>query len=125
VADVVLEETLSTVVGEALAQLHDSNEICRSGQVLAYTAQMLLLILIWLLAVGSLLGARIIGRPLLRSLLLCRHIDAAAGDEAANGISLLTLRLALVEFLVQPGGVEIEVSVKFERAGGVTSGLKK
>lgn len=53
VADVVLEETLGTIVGEALRQLDNGNEEGRGGEVLANAAQGAALVIVGLLAVGG------------------------------------------------------------------------
>lgn len=53
VANVVLEKTRSTVVGETLHKLDNGDEEGRGRQVLANTAQRPLLKVIGLLAIGS------------------------------------------------------------------------
>ena len=53
VADIVLEQALSTVVGEALSQLDNGDEVGRGRQVLADAAQSSLLVVVGLLAIGS------------------------------------------------------------------------
>lgn len=52
-ANVVLEQTLGTIVGETLSQLNDGDEESSSGQVLSDTAQSALLVLVGLLAIRS------------------------------------------------------------------------
>ena len=98
-ADVVLEQTLSTVVGESLSKLHHGNEESRCREVLAYTAESSPLVVVGFLAIS---GSAILGIRLGGSLRLNLLLDIIRSDVTASKI-LFTIRLgySLAELLVE------------------------
>lgn len=88
-ADVVLEQTLSTIVGESLSKLNHGNEESRCREVLAYTAKSSLLVVVGFLAVR---GSAILGVRLRSSLGLNLLLNIVRGDVAASKI-LFAIRL--------------------------------
>ena len=88
VVDVVLKETLGAVIGEAFAQLHYSDQKGRRWQILAYTSQVLLLVLVRLLALSRLLAAGLqFGTDIGQLPLLIKSGNiTCAGNGRANGI---------------------------------------
>lgn len=97
IADVVLEKTRGTIVGETLRKLNNGDEEGRSRQVLAYTAQSPLLILIGLLAIRGDTGLSGLWRDA-KVLLLIR----VGGNEASSQVVRLAVVNTLVELLVEP-----------------------
>lgn len=97
VADVVLEETLGTIVGEALGQLDNGNEEGRGREVLANTAQGATLVVAGLLAVGG--GARL-------KVTLLDGADLGIGflNIATSNVGMLVGN-ALRELFVEPGSL--------------------
>ena len=93
-ADVVLEQALGAVVGEALRQLDDGDEVGRRGQVLADAAQRRLLVVVGLLAVGRRRRLRRHGGEVLL-------LRACGGDGGPRHVLIIVVG-ALAQRLVQP-----------------------
>ena len=104
VVDVVLEETLASVVGESFCELDNGDQVCGGRQVLADPAEGALLVLVWFSSFWCRL--RLDVGVLDNGMLLVNQIGGA--DVAARSIALV-VRYALAELLVQPGPMSVRV----------------
>jgi hypothetical protein len=90
--DVVLEQSLNSVVGESLTQFDDGNQPCRNGQTFTDMPQNTFLFICGLLAFRCFESGFLVGRAF-----LCIGVDL-------QGTSKSILLLVVVERLVQPIG---------------------
>ena len=103
VVDVVLEETLASVVGESFCELDNGDQVCGGRQVLADPAKGALLVLVGLRSFWGRVRLDIV--VLDNGMLL---IKVGRANVAACGITLV-VGDALAELLVQPGLMLVEV----------------
>jgi hypothetical protein len=96
VVDVVLEETLTAVIGEAFCQLDNGDQVCRRRQVLADPAEGALLVFVGFSSFWC--GLRLDVGVLDNGMLL---VKVGTTNVAARGITLV-VRDALAKLLVQP-----------------------
>jgi hypothetical protein len=96
VVDVVLEETLTAVIGEAFCQLDDGDQVCRRRQVLADPTEGALLVLVGFSSFWC--RVRLDVGVLDNGMLL---VKVGGTNVAARGITLV-VRDALAELFVQP-----------------------
>jgi hypothetical protein len=104
VVDVVLEETLASVVGESFCELDNGDQVCGGRQVLADPAQGALLVLVGFSSFWCRL--RLDVGVLDNGMLLVNQVGGT--DVAARSIALV-VRDALAELLVQPGLMSVRV----------------
>jgi hypothetical protein len=106
VVDVVLEETLAAVVGEALCELDDGDQVCGCRQVLADPAEGALLVLVGFRSFwcGFRLDIGVVDNSML---LLVNNVGRT--DVAACSIALV-VRDTLAELFVQPSLVSVSTS---------------
>lgn len=103
VVDVVLEETLTSIICKAFCQLDNGDQVCGRRQVLADPAKGALFVLVGLSSFGCRL--RLDVGVLDNGMLL---VDVGGTDVAASGITLV-VRDALAELFVQPGLMSVWV----------------
>lgn len=108
--DVVLEETLSTIVGETLGQLDNGDEESRGGQILANAAKRALLLVIGLLAIGR--GAVFSVKVLLLDGDDVGVVAVVAGELATSHVGVVLAGGALVERLVEPARRTVSIEVR-------------
>ena len=104
VVDVVLEETLASIIGESFCQLDNGDQVCGWRQVLADPAKGALLVLVRLSSFWC--GFRLDVGVLDNGMLLVNEVGGT--DVAARSITLV-VRDALAELLVQPSPMSVRV----------------
>ena len=102
VVDVVLEETLTSIVGKALCELDDGDQVCGRRQILAHPTKGALLVLVGFSSFWCRLRLDI--GVLDNSMLLVNNVGRT--DVAACGIALV-VGDALAELFVQPSVVSV------------------
>ena len=102
VVDVVLEETLASIIGESFCQLDNGDQVCGRRQVLADPAESALLVLVGLCSFWC--GFRLDIGVVDNSMLLVSNVGRT--DVAACGIALV-IGDTFAELLVQPSVVSV------------------